>query len=55
MVSSLGIIVCGAMVYGLGRDTWIRLIVWLVIGLVFYFSYGIKHSKLAANAQYAGR
>src|SRR5438067_80580 len=51
-VAVLGIIVCGAMIYGLGWTNWLRLGVWLVIGLVFYFSYGIKHSKLAANAQY---
>src|SRR3954466_15551930 len=47
VVSTLGIIVCGAMVYGLGRDTWIRLIVWLVIGLAVYFGYGRSHSKIA--------
>jgi len=46
VVSILGIIVCGAMIYGLGWTNWLRLIVWLVVGLVFYFSYGRKHSKL---------
>jgi basic amino acid/polyamine antiporter, APA family len=47
VVSTLGIVVCGLMIYGLGRDTWIRLIVWLVIGLVIYFGYSRKHSKIA--------
>jgi APA family basic amino acid/polyamine antiporter len=47
VISTLGIIVCGAMVYGLGKDTWIRLIVWLVLGLVIYFGYSRKHSKIA--------
>ncbi|MFI5103342.1 MAG: amino acid permease [Terriglobales bacterium] len=47
VVSILGIIVCGAMIYGLGWTNWLRLIIWLVIGLVFYFLYGIKRSKLA--------
>jgi APA family basic amino acid/polyamine antiporter len=47
VISTLGIIVCGAMIYGLGWTNWLRLIVWLIIGLVFYFSYGRKHSRLA--------
>jgi len=46
VVSILGIVVCGAMIYGLGWTNWLRLAVWLVIGLVFYFSYGKKHSRL---------
>ena len=48
IVSTLGIIVCGAMIYGLGWTNWMRLIVWLVIGLVFYFSYGKQHSRINA-------
>jgi APA family basic amino acid/polyamine antiporter len=48
LVSTAGVIVCGAMIYGLGWTNWLRLIVWLVIGLVFYFSYGRKHSKVQA-------
>jgi APA family basic amino acid/polyamine antiporter len=46
VVSILGILVCGAMIYGLGWTNWLRLIVWLVIGMAFYFGYGRKHSKL---------
>jgi APA family basic amino acid/polyamine antiporter len=45
-VAILGIGVCGAMIYGLGPANWLRLAIWLVIGLVYYFTYGQKHSKL---------
>jgi APA family basic amino acid/polyamine antiporter len=46
VVCTLGIIICGAMIYGLGWPTWTRLIVWLLIGFIFYFSYGKKHSRI---------
>ena len=46
LVATLGIITCGAMIYGLGWTNWMRLLVWLVIGLIFYFSYGKHHSRI---------
>ena len=54
LVSILGVLVCGAMIFGLGWTNWLRLIVWLAIGLVFYFTYGIKNSKVQAM-QSAGK
>jgi len=53
LVSILGILVCGSMIYGLGWTNWLRLIVWLVIGLVIYFSYSRSHSALETGVQYA--
>jgi len=45
-VPILGIVVCGAMIFGLGWTNWLRLIVWLLIGFIIYFSYSRKNSKL---------
>ncbi|NUM32392.1 MAG: amino acid permease [Bacteroidetes bacterium] len=46
LVPILGIIVCTAMIYGLGWPNWARLLVWLIIGFTIYFSYSIKNSKV---------
>ncbi len=48
VVSILGILVCGSMIYGLGWTNWMRLLVWLAIGLVIYFGYSRHHSKVRA-------
>jgi basic amino acid/polyamine antiporter, APA family len=53
LIATLGIVVCGAMIYGLGWTNWMRLLVWLAIGLAFYFSYGKAHSRLEAESQSA--
>ena len=42
----LGILTCVVMMCFLPADTWIRLILWMLIGLDVYALYGIKHSKL---------
>ena len=48
VVPILGILVSAYLMLSLPADTWLRLIVWLVIGLVIYFGYGRKHSRVAA-------
>ena len=45
-VPILGALVCLAMIYGLGWPNWLRLFIWLAIGLVIYFTYSMKHSHL---------
>lgn len=42
----LGALVCMAMMYGLGWVNWMRLFIWMGIGVVVYFSYGRKNSVL---------
>ncbi len=46
LVPILGIIVCAAMIYGLGWTNWARLIGWLAIGFIIYFGYSKKRSHL---------
>ena len=45
-VPLLGVFVCCAMMYGLGWTNWLRLFVWMALGIVFYFAYGKKNSVL---------
>jgi basic amino acid/polyamine antiporter, APA family len=49
LVPILSIIICGLMMYWLPTDTWLRLIIWMAIGLLIYFLYGKSHSKLARS------
>jgi APA family basic amino acid/polyamine antiporter len=49
LVPILGILICGYLMYSLPRDTWIRLIVWMAIGLVIYFAYSVRKSRFAGT------
>ncbi len=46
-VPVMGIVFNGYMMYKLGWINWARLIIWLIIGLVVYFTYGRHHSKVS--------
>lgn len=45
----LGAAICLMQMIALPISTWVRLIVWSIIGFIIYFGYGIKHSKLNKN------
>jgi len=49
LIPILGILTCIAMMVFLPWETWLRLAVWLIIGLAIYFWYGKKNSKLKAQ------
>jgi APA family basic amino acid/polyamine antiporter len=54
LVPILGILVCLALMASLPLDTWLRLLIWLAIGLAIYFGYGRRHSLVQLAAQAAG-
>ena len=49
LVPILGILTCLCMMIFLPADTWIRLVLWMLIGLDIYALYGVKHSKIEYN------
>jgi APA family basic amino acid/polyamine antiporter len=53
LVPALGILSCFALMAALPADTWLRLIIWLVIGMVIYFAYGKRHSHLGRGTEAA--
>lgn len=48
VIPFLGVLSCGALMAFLPLVTHIRFFGWLLVGVVFYFAYGIRHSKLDA-------
>ncbi len=49
LVPILGILSCFGLMASLPKDTWIRLIVWLAIGLAIYFLYSRHHSRIGGD------
>lgn len=45
-VAPMAMLSCGYLMYNLPVDTWIRFVVWGIIGIAVYFGYSYKHSKL---------
>ncbi|HEY1024405.1 MAG TPA: amino acid permease [Sphingobacteriaceae bacterium] len=45
-VPIMGILVCVYLMYSLPAESWIRLFIWMALGVVIYFAYGRKHSKV---------
>jgi APA family basic amino acid/polyamine antiporter len=47
VVPVLGALICLTLMFSLPWENWLRLFVWLIIGMVIYFSYGRHHSVMA--------
>jgi APA family basic amino acid/polyamine antiporter len=52
-VPLLAILCCGYLMFQLPAVTWWRFVIWLAIGLVFYFMYGYRHSRLRRQGRQA--
>jgi APA family basic amino acid/polyamine antiporter len=50
-VPIMGVLICFGMMAFLPGDTWLRLLVWMGIGMLIYFAYGRSHSKLAGQSR----
>lgn len=46
LVPILGILTCFAMMVSLDGETWLRLLIWLAIGLAIYFGWSRRHSRV---------
>ncbi len=51
LIPLLGTLSCGALMAFLPVDTWLRFLIWLALGVGFYFGYSMRHSTLAAQAR----
>ncbi len=50
IVPVLGILCCLLLMFSLPAENWLRLFVWLVVGLLIYFGYGRRHSRVGNRA-----
>src|SRR5438270_715836 len=51
LVPILGVLTCLLLMFSLPVENWYRLIIWMVIGFVLYFSYGYQNSELRRRTE----
>lgn len=53
VIAPLGVAFCGVMAAGLPKDTWLRLAIWTVVGVLIYAFYGYGNSRLRREGKTA--
>jgi APA family basic amino acid/polyamine antiporter len=51
LVPILAVLACLWLMINLSVETWLRFVIWMVIGIVVYFSYGRSHSLVGLRAR----
>jgi len=51
LIPLLGVFFCGWLMFSLPKITWVRFVVWLFVGLIIYFYYGMRHSRLSGTTK----
>lgn len=53
LVPILAILASVYLMLNLPLETWVRFLVWMAVGVVLYYAYGARHSRLATDPAYA--
>ncbi|RJO75868.1 amino acid permease [Nocardia panacis] len=51
LIPILAVLACGWLMLNLSVETWLRFLIWMVLGFVVYFAYGRRHSLLSKSVQ----
>ena len=51
VIPILGAVICLAQMLALPKETWLRLVIWMAVGLLIYFLYGIRKSKIRKHVR----
>jgi APA family basic amino acid/polyamine antiporter len=55
LVPILAVLACVWLMLNLPTDTWLRFVIWMIVGLVVYFTYGRRHSRVVGDDERRAR
>ena len=51
LIPALAVLACAWLMLNLSVETWLRFLIWMIIGFALYFTYGIRHSLLRKGSR----